>query len=169
MGKCRIFMRLTLAEAAAIQAFIRKPPSAPARLRAQAIWFSSQGHPVKEIAKLLAVTERSVWNWFEAYRTGGLDGLRDKPIPGRRPSLNSQQEAELVAITRQSPASVGMSGYTWNCRLLSEWMGESFHLHLSDEWVRQILLKHGLRFRRPKLVLTSPDPAYTQKKRRLTG
>jgi len=169
MGKCRVFMRLTPAEAAAVRAFIRKPPSGPARLRAQAIWFSSQGHPVKEIAKLLSVAERSVWNWFDAWRRQGLNGLRDKPIPGRPASLSPQQQAQLVAITRQPPASVGMSGYTWNCRLLSEWVGKTFHVTLTDEWVRQILLKHGLRFRRPKLVLTSPDPAYAQKKRRLTG
>ena len=71
MGKCRVFMRLTPAEAAAVRAFIRKPPSGPARLRAQAIWFSSQGHPVKEIAKEYGLRETQVkeaLSFYQAHR-----------------------------------------------------------------------------------------------------
>ena len=169
MEKRYVFMRLDEKERTQLKEFIKQAPSQRVRTRAQAIWFSSQGQTVQEIAKLLSVSERSVWNWFAACRRHGLKGLCDKPIPGRTPSLSPRQEAELVAITRQSPASVGMSGYTWNCLSLSKWLRKTFHITLSDEWVRQILLRHGLRFRRPKLVLTSPDPDYAQKKRRLTG
>lgn len=169
MGKGHFFVQLTREETLRLGAFIKETPSGRVHRRAQAIWFSCQGQTVQQIAQLLAVSERSVWNWLAAYRKEGLKGLPDKPIPGRKPCLTPQQQAKLVAITRQSPATAGLSGYTWNCRLLRQWLQKTFHIHLSDEWVRQILLKHGLRFRRPKLVLTSPDPAYTPKKRRLTA
>ena len=169
MGKCHVFVRVTPAQAAALKAFMKKPPGDRARRRAQAVWFSSQGQPVQEIARLLSVSERSVWSWFTAWRKEGLDGLRDKPIPGRPSRLSREQAAEMVEVTRQSPASVGLEGQTWNCRLLSEWAGETFHVRLSDEWVRRIMLRHGMRFRRPKLVLTSPDPDYARKKGRSTG
>lgn len=169
MEKRHVFMQLSRDETVRLRVFIKETPSSRVHRRAQAIWFSCRGETVQQIAQLLAVSERSVWNWFAAYRKHGLKGLRDKPIPGRTPSLTPRQEGKLVAITRQSPATAGLSGYTWNCRLLSEWLRKALHVHLSDEWVRQILLKHGLRFRRPKLVLTSPDPGYAQKKRRLTG
>jgi hypothetical protein len=184
MGKCRVFMRLTPAEAAAVRAFIRKPPSGPARLRAQAIWFSSQGHPVKEIAKLLSVAERSVWNWFDAWRRQGPNGLRDKPIPPIRigASLSPQQQAQLVAITRQPPASVGMSGYTWNCRAAFG-MGRkdlSCHPHgrMGAADPAHPVVCASLHYRAQARVAfpppeapinRGPDPAYAQKKRRLTG
>jgi transposase len=169
MGKSHVFVQLTRKQAASLKAFLKKPPGERARRRAQAIWFSSQGQPVREIAKLLSVSERSVRSWLAAWRKEGLDGLRDKAIPGRSPSLSPEQAAEMVEVTRQSPASVGLDGHTWNCRLLSEWVDDTFHVRLSDEWVRQLMLRHGMRFRRPKLVLTSPDPDYARKKGRLTG
>lgn len=169
MGKSHVFVRLTPAQAKALKAFLKKPPGERARRRAQAIWFSSRGQPVQEIARLLSVSERSVRSWFAAWRQEGLDGLRDKPIPGRSSSLSPGQTDGMVEVTRQSPASVGLEGHTWNCRLLSEWVDDTFHVRLSDEWVRRLMLRHGMRFRRPKLVLTSPDPDYARKKGRLTG
>ncbi len=169
MGKSHVFARLTAAQAKGLKAFLRKPPGERARRRAQAIWFSSQGQPIGKIARLLSVSERSVQSWLSAWRQEGLSGLRDKPIPGRSPSLNPDQAAEMVEVTRQSPATVGLEGHTWNCRLLSEWVDDTFHVRLSDEWVRRLMIRHGMRFRRPKRVLTSPDPDYARKKGRLTG
>jgi transposase len=169
MGKSHVFVRLTAAQAKGLKAFLRNPPGERARRRAQAIWFSWQGQPVRKIARLLSVSERSVQTWLAAWRKEGLDGLRDKPIPGRSPSLRPDQAASMVEVTRQSPATVGLEGHTWNCRLLSEWVDDTFHVRLSDEWVRQLMIRHGMRFRRPKLVLTSPDPGYARKKGRLTG
>jgi transposase len=160
---------LTPAQGKRLKAFLKRPSSERARCRAQAIWFSSQGQPVREIAKLLSVSERSVRSWLAAWRKEGLDGLHDKPIPGRSSSLGDEQTAQMVEITRQSPATVGLEGHTWNCRLLSDWVDDTFHVRLSDEWVRQLMIRHGMRFRRPKLVLTSPDPDYARKKGRSTG
>ena len=169
MGRRHVFVQLSEEDMTAVSEFIKEAPSNRVRTRAQAVWFSSQGQTVQAITALLSVSERAVWKWFDAYQKGGLEALRDKPRHPRKRKLSPRQEAKLVAITRQSPATAGLSGYTWNCRLLSEWLQKALHVHLSDEWVRQILLKHGLRFRRRKLVLTSPDPAYAQKKRRLIG
>lgn len=169
MGRRHVFVQLSEKEASALSDFVKQAPSNRVRTRAQAVWFSSQGQTVQQITALLSVSERAVWKWFDAYRKGALESLRDKPRRPRKRKLSPQQEEQLVAITRQAPNTVRMSGYTWNCRLLSEWLRKTFHVHLSDEWVRRILLKHNLRFRRPKLSLTSPDPAYAQKKGRLTG
>ena len=169
MGRSHVFVHLTPAQRRRLKAFLKKPPNDRARRRAQAIWFSSQGQPVREVAKLLSVSERSVRSWLAAWRKEGLDGLRDKPIPGRPSSLSDEQTAQMVEITRQSPATVGLEGHTWNCRLLSDWVDDTFHVRLSDEWVRRLMIRHGMRFRRPKLVLTSPDPEYARKKGRSTG
>ena len=164
MARAHVFVKLGQEEAKALRGFIKEAPSQRVRTRAQAVWFSHQGRTVQEIAKLLWVSQRAVWKWFTAYRRRGLEGLRDKPRPPGKRKLSLQQEQQLVAITRQAPCTVGLEGTTWNCRLLRDWLGQTFHVHLSPEWVRCILLKHNLRFRRPKLTLTSPDPAYARKK-----
>lgn len=169
MGRRHVFLTLGQEEAEAVQAFITEAPKHRERTRGQAIWFSAQGRTVAQIAQLLSVTERAVWTWFAAYRRGGVDAVRDRPYPRRTRKLTSEQEEQLVAITRQSPATAGLEGTTWNCRLLRDWLKQTFQVRLSQEWVRCILRQHGLRFRRPKLTLTSPDPEYHRKKGRLTS
>lgn len=169
MARPHVFVELTQEEAKALRGFIKGAPSQGVRTRAQAVWFSQQGRTVQEIAKLLCVSQRAVWKWFTAYGAGGLAGFKDKPRPPGKRKLSLQQEKQLVAITRQAPSTAGLEGSSWNCRLLRDWLAQTFHVHLSQEWVRCILLKHNLRFRRPKLTLTSPDPAYVQKKGRLSA
>lgn len=169
MARAYVFMELGEGEAKALKAFIKEAASHRERTRAQAVWFSAQGRTVKEITHLLSVTERGVRKWFAAYRQGGLKALHNKPYPPRRTRLSRQQEEQLVALTRQAPSTVGLEGTAWNCRLLRDWLAQTFHLQLSQEWVRCILRKHGLRFRRPKLTLTSPDPDYARKRGRLTA
>ena len=169
MARHHGFVELGKEEAEALQAFIKGAAKHRERTRGQAVWFSAQGRTVPEIAQLLSVTERAVWKWFAAYRRGGTEALRDKPYPRRQRTLTSEQEEQLVAITRQSPATVGLEGTTWNCRLLRDWLKQTFHVQLSQEWVRCLLRQHGLRFRRPKLTLTSPDPEYHRKKGRSTS
>ena len=169
MARAYVFMELGEGEAEVLQAFIKEVPKHRERTRAQAIWFSAQGRTVQEITELLSVTERAVRMWFAAYRRGGLEALRDRPYPRRRTRLSPQQEDQLVAVTRQAPKTVGVEGTIWNCRLLRDWLAQTFHVQLSQEWVRCILRTHGLRFRRPKLTLTSPDPDYARKKGRLTA
>ena len=163
MGQRHVYMELGAEEAAQLREFIKNAGNHRERTRAQAIWFSSQGQTVEQLSSLLSVTERAVWKWFDAYSKRGLEGLKRKPYPRRRTRLGPRQEEKLVAITRQAPNTVGMRGYTWNCRLLKEWLDKTYHVKLSQEWVRRILRRHGLRFRRPKLKLTSPDPNYAQK------
>lgn len=169
MARAYVFMEVGHEGAEALKAFIKEAPSHRERTRAQAVWFSAQGRTVQEIRQLLSVTERAVRIWFAAYRRGGLEALRGRPYPRRRTRLSPQQENQLVAVTRQAPRTVGVEGTTWNCRLLRDWLDQTFHVQLSQEWVRCILRKHGLRFRRPKLTLTSPDPDYARKKGQLTA
>lgn len=164
MGRRHVFLKVSQEEARDISEFIKNAKSNWDRTRAQAVWFSSQRRTVQEISALLSVTERAIWNWLDAYRKEGLEGLKRKVYSQRETVVGPKQEERLVAITRQAPNTVGIEGYTWNCRLLSDWLDKTFHIRVTDEWVRQILLKHNLRFRRPKLKLTSPDPDYAQKK-----
>jgi len=172
MGKCRVFMRLTPAEAAAVRAFIRKPPSGPARLRAQAIWFSSQGHPVKEIAKLLSVAERSVWNWFDAWRRQGLQRpsrQADPPDPDR----GQPQPPTAGPTGRHHPAiACERRDVRIHVELLVavEMAPEDLSYHPQRRVGASDPAPARLAFPPPEARLDqSPDPDYAQKKRRLTG
>jgi len=169
MGRSSVLVELTGAQESRLKEFIKGSRSHLERRRAQAVLFLHGGMLEREAAELVGVSERAVRRWLRVWRREGLAGLKDRKRPGRESRIMRQYGEKLVTITRQSPESVGMKGGSWNCRMLCQWLEGTFHVKVSDEWVRQILLRHGLRFRRARLKLTSPDCEYAQKKRLWTN
>jgi hypothetical protein len=51
--------------------------------RARMVLLRADGVPVLEIARRLMVDRNNVWRWCDRYLAHGLDGLRDRPRPGR--------------------------------------------------------------------------------------
>lgn len=169
MGRPHVYLRLSGEEEAEVEGFIKASRSHMERRRGQAILFSHRGRTKQEAAELLGVCVRAVDCWWALYRKGGVEGLKNAPRRKKNPKVSGERERALVEVVRQAPESVGKQANQWTCGLLADWLEDTFEVRVSDEWVRQILLKHGLRFRRAKLKLTSPDPDYAQKKRRLTA
>ena len=61
-------------------------------------------HPV-DVAGVLDVTRRSVELWVKAYRVGGIEGLRRKQNPGRRPKITGDQRKAIAEAALKSPRS----------------------------------------------------------------
>ena len=54
-----------------------------------------EGKGIREVARLVGVSPSSVWRWNQALQRGGMEALKAKPHPGRRPRLRPQQKQEL--------------------------------------------------------------------------
>lgn len=63
--------------------------------RVRAIILAKQGDSAAQIARALGVSRRAVQAWAAAYNRGGLEGLPDRPHPGRDPILPRDQEARF--------------------------------------------------------------------------
>ena len=63
----------------------------------------------KEVADFLGVHPRTVQRWMQAYREGGMRGLKAKPAPGRPPTLSVEQERHGLAVVPQVAAGVRLS------------------------------------------------------------
>jgi hypothetical protein len=53
--------------------------------RGRILLMLDQGKTLKDTASLCGLSVRHVRKWAERYRAQGLDGLRDRPRPGRTP------------------------------------------------------------------------------------
>ena len=62
----------------------RSPTVAAGRARrARMVLLAADGVPVRQIAARLGVQRRVVRTWLDRFRQTGMDGLRDRPRPGR--------------------------------------------------------------------------------------
>jgi transposase len=63
--------------------------------RIQVIAWAQKGMTCPEIVQISGYSRRSIQGWVAAYNAGGIEGLRDKPQPGRNPLLARENQARL--------------------------------------------------------------------------
>ena len=138
------------------------------RTRAQMILLSAeQGLKVPHIAAIVRESEATVLRWLKRYLAEGLEGLQDAPRPGRPAQVTEAYRAALLAAVRRRPRSLGLPFSLWTLQRLVDYLAEQTRRRLSDETVRRALKQAGIVLSRPQHTISSPDPEYQVKKRRL--
>ena len=78
-------------------------PRRPTRL--QALWQLRRGKPIEDVADFTGASYRSIQQWLQWYRQGGLGEVLRRVVghqaPGKKPYLNRLQQRALVAKVQQ--------------------------------------------------------------------
>lgn len=118
----------------------------------------------EDVARALGCARSSVYAWAAAWGTRGLDGLRERPRPGRPRRLGAGGEATLEGLLAQDPQARGQHATGWTVPLLRAELAQTGYA-VGERTIRRALHRRGWRWKRPKYVLGRPDPAYAEKKR----
>jgi transposase len=138
------------------------------RTRAQMVLLSvEQGLKVPQMAALVRESEATVGRWLKRDLAEGLEGLHDAPRPGRPSEVTEAYRAALLAAVRRRPRSLGQPFSLWTLQRLVDYLAENTGIRVSDETVRRALKQAGIVLSRPQHKISSPDPEYAVKKRRL--
>jgi transposase len=105
-------------------------------------------------AKILDVVPNSVTRWVMAYVDKGVDGLRPKKYPGRKPLLTPDQEHRLSKIIENGPEAFGLDTGIWTGPIIRDVIERRFKIKYSVEQARRILHKLGFSIQYPKHVLS---------------
>jgi transposase len=71
--------------------------------RARMVLWRDEGYSADEVAGLAGVSRPTVNTWVRRYAQAGLDGLVDRPKPGKPAQVSGQVRARILALTRSSP------------------------------------------------------------------
>ena len=164
-----IFIRpLTAAERQQLQGGLRSADAFTLR-RSQILLASAAGQPPPVIAGNLGCTSASVRNALHAFHREGLACLQAKSSRPKsaRPLLDAVFDEALLALLHQSPRTLGKGRSTWTLALVADVCHERGWTPrvLSIETIRLAIQRLGVSWRRAKHWITSPDPAYTRKKK----
>ena len=138
------------------------------RTRSQMILLSvEKGMVAAEIAEIVRKDEQTVRRWLKRYLAEGVEGLKDRPMPGSPKKVTPAYQEKLTQIVRQRPRSLGQPYSIWTLQRLADYMAEETGIRVSAETVREHLQQAEIVLSRPQHTITSPDPEYRVKKRRL--
>jgi transposase len=137
--------------------------------RSQIVLASARGERVPQITQAVGCSEktvRQVIRRFSAHGVAALAAGSTRPHRVRPQAFAGERAEQLRALLHRSPREFGKPSSLWTL----EWAAEvSFAQGLSptrvsDETIRQTLLRLGVGWKRAKHWITSPDPEYLRKK-----
>ena len=151
-----------------VEQFYRKTEKPRYRTRAQMVLLAAEKQmKAEDIAEIVRESPITVLRWLKRFLAEGVEGLKDNPRSGRPGHLTEDFRQKLLASVRTRPRSLGLEYSMWTLQRLADYLAEETHIRVSDETIRRQLAKAGIVFRRPQHTITSPDPEYALKKRRL--
>jgi transposase len=158
----------TAEELAALDTLYRTTRDVRLRTRAQMVLLAGeQRMTAPAIAAIVREDDQTVRNWLKRYLAEGIEGLKDRPMPGAPPKITPAYEEQVLAAVRRRPRSLGQPYSLWTLQRLADYLAEQTGIRASYETVRQLLKKGEIVLSRPQHKITSPDPEYLLKKRRL--
>lgn len=168
MGKAPLLVRpLTDAERETVEDSLRSTDAFVLR-RAQIILASAQGDPVGVIAPRVGFSGQAVRNVIRAFNARGVAALRAGSRRNRviHSSFDTAGAEALRALLHQSPRHFDKPTEVWTLELAAEVAYERglTAWRVSGETIRATLARMGVRWRRAKAWITSPDPDYARKK-----
>ncbi len=141
--------------------------------RCQMVLASARGEHAPAIARALGCGDQAVRDAIHAFDARGVAALGKGS--SRPHTIHAAFDAagleRLRALLHRSPREFGHPTSLWTLELVAATAcAEGITAtRVTGETVRATLVRLGIRWRRAKGWITSPDPAYTQKKPAATG
>ena len=159
---------LTAEELEALEKLYRTTKEVRLRTRAQIVLLAGEQRMIAPaIAKIVRENDQTIRNWLKRWMAEGIEGLKDRPMPGAPSKITKEYEEQLLFVVRQRPRSLEQPYSMWTLQRLADYMAEQTGIRASYETVRQVLKSGEIVLSRPQHKISSPDPEYLVKKRRL--
>lgn len=119
------------------------------RFRAVRAVHEQGAHP-EQVATTLGLRRSTVYGWLAAFREGGWDALRAKPVPGRPRKLTGQQIRRIYTlIVGADPRQLSFGFALWTREMVRELIRRECGVGLSVVSVGRLLRTLGLSPQRP--------------------
>lgn len=139
--------------------------------RAKIILLRDKGYTVPEIRRATNHHDINIRKWIHRFNDQGVKGITSKIHKHKPVKISVDIETKIVEIASKNPRdNYGLPFSTWSLRVLAGYISKELNLvdSISHTEIRNILLKHGIRYRQSKITLgSSQDPEYHLKKRGL--
>src|SRR2546426_1579851 len=109
--------------------------------RAQAVRDVVKGQRLQHVSDALQFTYSALRKWVHRFANQGVQGLVDRPRPGRPAKVTCELEKHLNRLVDQDPLEHGSLYSQWSCRELATVLAQQTGAPLGRESVRCVLKK----------------------------
>ena len=132
------------------------------------LWSADEGLKIAEIAQRLQMSQEAIRKLIQQFHREGITCIHPKSHArhDEQRAFDDQARTALREILNHSPRELGYERSFWTLSLLAQWAWEKGwtkeRVHLDT--ISQTLREMGIKWRRSKSWISSPDEAYEVKK-----
>jgi len=141
--------------------------SACYRTRALVLTYCLIGIPIPLIAYFLVKSRYAIQKLVKKFRSGDVVVLLKRASKGIKKSERKDLRDRLFAIMHAPPMDYDVNRTTWTIRLLKNILSKE-GIHVGANTLSTIIRAEGYHFRKTREVLTSTDPDYREKMKKIT-
>jgi len=138
--------------------------------KAVVIQGSLDGVPLIDLKNKVEVGMLSVQKWIENFKVNGIEGLKKKQAslePYKK--ITEERTRKVMALLHEPPQLHGFNRTTWRLEDLTVAYMTHYGEKVGMTTIRMCVKRGGYRFRKARMVLTSPDPNFREKLDRVKG
>src|SRR4029453_11542696 len=124
-----------------LETFLKQTKEARVFRRAQAVCEVVKGHPPHTLSVSLHFPYAALRKWVHRFANQGVQGLVDRPRPGRPPKVTCALAQHLHPLVDEDPLHHGSSHSQWSCQELATVLARQTGVPVSRESVREVLKK----------------------------
>jgi transposase len=117
-----------------------------------------EGLPREEAARLAGMTGQTLGDWVHRYNREGVEGLRDRPRPGRPCALDEGQQAALKALILRGPDLTRDGCVAWRLRDLCVLVERRFGRRYSETGMLRLAKGLDLSWQKARPIHPEADP-----------
>jgi transposase len=133
-----------------IETAIRHDKRPEVRQRCTAIRLLHLDHKPEQVAEMQAVSKPTIYGWIDRWRSGGVEGLANRPKSGRPLKADDAYSLALLEVIEKEPSELGYDFTIWTIDRLRAHLEKITSIDLSESRFRALLKRKGYRYRRPK-------------------
>lgn len=123
-------------------------------------------YSIREISRFLLISRKTVRKYIDNFQTKGLTGLSAKKEIEKKYE-NPEIIKHFFKIFHSPPSSYGINRTTWIQKDLKTVFEKETGITISIPVIRKIIKNAGYRLKKAKKVLTSKDPDYKEKVKKI--
>jgi transposase len=134
---------------------IKRDKRPEVRQRAMGLRLLHEGKSPKEVAEFLAVSQPTIYHWHHRWQSEGLEGLANRPKPGRPVKANDSYIALLEEAVEQDPQDWGYAFSIWTTERLRLHLKAKTGIELKPTQFKALLKENDFVYRRPRHDLSN--------------
>lgn len=164
-----IYAKVDAQQQEALYAQMKATQNAKWYRRLKVIDLSAQGHSVGELAQMFNICAGTIRRYIHSFNENGLNSLQPGYGQGR-PLRLTWTKAYWLDLLAQSPADLPLletADQNWTQALLRRYLAKYHQIEATQTTISKTLRRLGIRWRRAKRRVYSPDPLYVVKRQRV--